>query len=428
MKEVYDLIGIGIGPFNLGLAALTESIPTLQTVFLEQKKCFSWHEGLMIDGATLQVPFYADLVTLADPCNKYSFLNFLKAKNRMFRFACNENYYIERKEYQQYCQWVACNLQSLCFDQQVIAVDYDDDSKHYVVTAQNGNNETVVYCGKHLVIGVGSQPSVPSFAVGMLTDESVLHAGNYLDYKQQLLRKQHITIVGSGQSAAEIFYDLLKQKPSIGYSLDWFTRSNGFYQMETSRLMCELTSPDYIDYFYQLPAETKTGVLRKQDHLYKGINRELIDAIYCELYSQSINEDWPSVNLMASVELTGIKVLHNSTLQLKWQQLDQQALFETKTNALILATGYAYKQPGFLKGICKRINLNTEGSYHIARNYSIDLNGNEIFVQNAELNSHGFTAPDLGIGPYRNMMIINDVLNFPQYQIGKKTMFQDFGI
>lgn len=37
-EKIYDLLGVGIGPFNLSLAALIEPISHLETIFLEQKK------------------------------------------------------------------------------------------------------------------------------------------------------------------------------------------------------------------------------------------------------------------------------------------------------------------------------------------------------------------------------------------------------
>lgn len=57
----------GIGPFNLGLACLTEPIDDLDGIFLDEKPHFDWHPGLLLEGATLQTPFLSDLVTLADP-------------------------------------------------------------------------------------------------------------------------------------------------------------------------------------------------------------------------------------------------------------------------------------------------------------------------------------------------------------------------
>jgi lysine N6-hydroxylase len=108
-QKVYDIIGIGVGPFNLGLAALCSTIPELNCLFIDQNESFNWHPGMMPASSRLQVPFYADLVTLADPCNKFSYMCFLKAKKRMFRFAIQENYFIKRSEYNEYCRWVCIN-------------------------------------------------------------------------------------------------------------------------------------------------------------------------------------------------------------------------------------------------------------------------------------------------------------------------------
>jgi lysine N6-hydroxylase len=82
----HDVIGVGIGPFNLGLAALLAPLDDVDAVHFEAKPAFSWHAGLMVEGTTLQVPFLADLVTLADPTSRYSFLNYLHHHDRLYRF------------------------------------------------------------------------------------------------------------------------------------------------------------------------------------------------------------------------------------------------------------------------------------------------------------------------------------------------------
>jgi lysine N6-hydroxylase len=61
--DVYDVIGVGIGPFNLGLAALADSVPEINALFFERNESFNWHPGMLIEGTTLQVPFLADLVS-----------------------------------------------------------------------------------------------------------------------------------------------------------------------------------------------------------------------------------------------------------------------------------------------------------------------------------------------------------------------------
>ncbi len=133
MNKMYDFIGIGIGPFNLGLACLTEPIDGLDCLFLDRAEGFNWHPGMMLDSATLQTPFMADLVTLADPTSRFSFLNYAKQVGRLYAFYIKEDFFLMRREYNQYCQWVVEQLDSLRFEHFVQQVDYLDERRCYRV-------------------------------------------------------------------------------------------------------------------------------------------------------------------------------------------------------------------------------------------------------------------------------------------------------
>lgn len=117
-----DFIGVGLGPFNLSLAALVNQHASLKYCFFEKRENFDWHAGLQLPGAMLQVPFMADLVSLVEPTSPYSFLNYLKAQQRLYKFYFRENLYIPRKEYNHYCQWVVQQLHDLHFGHRVVDV------------------------------------------------------------------------------------------------------------------------------------------------------------------------------------------------------------------------------------------------------------------------------------------------------------------
>ena len=153
--RVHDVVGIGIGPFNLGLAALSAPVDGLDAVFLDAADEFRWHPGMMIEGATIQVPFLADLVTLADPTSPYSFLNHLKATGRLYPFYIRESFYPLRAEYDAYCRWVAAQLPSLRWGRRVVGLEEEGD--HFLVTTDRGET----YRGRHVVLGVGTQPVLP---------------------------------------------------------------------------------------------------------------------------------------------------------------------------------------------------------------------------------------------------------------------------
>ncbi|WP_407508967.1 SidA/IucD/PvdA family monooxygenase, partial [Elizabethkingia anophelis] len=104
-EKIYDIIGIGIGPFNLSMACLANPVKDLNTLFFDRSDRFDWHPGMMMQDTTLQIPFMADLVTMADPTSEFTFLNYIKEKGRIYSFYIRENFYLLRNEYNQYCQW-----------------------------------------------------------------------------------------------------------------------------------------------------------------------------------------------------------------------------------------------------------------------------------------------------------------------------------
>lgn len=57
-----------------------------QKRILERKPEFRWHEGLLLQGTTLQVPFFADLVTMANPCHPLGYINYLHQHDRLHQF------------------------------------------------------------------------------------------------------------------------------------------------------------------------------------------------------------------------------------------------------------------------------------------------------------------------------------------------------
>ncbi|MEU1266977.1 lysine N(6)-hydroxylase/L-ornithine N(5)-oxygenase family protein [Streptomyces sp. NPDC005799] len=416
--RTHDFVGIGLGPFNLGLACLTEPIAELDGVFLESKPDFEWHAGMFLDGAHLQTPFMSDLVTLADPTSPYSFLNYLKEKGRLYSFYIRENFYPLRVEYDDYCRWAASKLSSVRFDTTVSEVTYEDG--HYLVRTESGDT----FRARHLVLGTGTVPFVPQVCRGLAGD--LFHNAQYMHRKAELLDKRSITIVGSGQSAAEIYYELLAEIDVHGYQLNWVTRSPRFFPLEYTKLTLEMTSPDYIDYFRALPEETRYRLEKQQKGLFKGINSDLIDSIFDLLYQKNIQGPVPT-RLLTNSSLTSAGY-DNGVYSLGFHQDEQDKDFEIRTEGLVLATGYHYQPPAFLEPVRDRIRFDGHGRFDVARNYAIDVTGRGVFLQNAGVHTHSVTSPDLGMGAYRNSYIIRELLGTEYYPVEKTIAFQEFAV
>ncbi|WP_420116223.1 lysine N(6)-hydroxylase/L-ornithine N(5)-oxygenase family protein [Micromonospora sp.] len=423
--STHDFIAVGLGPYNLGLACLTAPLDDLDGLFLEARDEFDWHPGMLLESTRLQTPFIADLVTLADPTSPYSFLNYLKEVGRLYPFYIRESFFPLRHEYNDYCRWAAAKLPSVRFGHQVTDISYEPADERYVVHAEVAG-ERVTHRARHLVLGTGTPPYVPDACRGLGGD--VIHNSRYREHRAALRAKRSITVVGSGQSAAEIYHDLLTDLGACGYQLNWVTRSPRFFPLEYTKLTLEMTSPDYVDYFHALPEATRYRLEGAQKSLFKGINADLINDIFDLLYAHRVHGPVPT-RLLTNTELTSARydeAAGRYTLRLR--NIEQERDLTLDTEGLVLATGYHYRVPQFLDPIRDRLRFDAHGRFDVARNYSIDHTGRGVFLQNAGTHTHSITSPDLGMGPYRNSWIIRELTGREHYPIEDRIAFQEFGV
>jgi lysine N6-hydroxylase len=427
-NNTYDLIGIGIGPFNLGLAALCEPVDQINALFLEQKPQFQWHPGLLLENTSLQVPFLADLVTMADPCSQFSFLNYLRTKSRLYHFYFFEKFHIPRREYNHYCQWVAEQLSSCRFGERVESITWEENRQDFAVKTKRVDGTNFTYHCRNLVLGVGSIPHTPA-CFQNVPSERIFHSAEFLHKRDRTYQSQSITIIGSGQSAAEVFYELLQAQETYGYRLNWHTRSQGFFPMEYSKLGLEHFSPDYIHYFHSLPQDKRDQLLVGQDLLYKGISFSTIAKIYDLLYERSIADNYPDVQLLSAIEVKEVEKAGNG-YRLVYRHLHQNQPYTHETDCIILATGYHDKIPDCIANISHLIQWDEQKRYIVNLDYRLALTQdipNQIFVQNGDLHTHGIGASDLGLGAYCNSVIINTLVGQSVYSVQQRNVFQQFG-
>ncbi|MEY9848237.1 lysine N(6)-hydroxylase/L-ornithine N(5)-oxygenase family protein [Streptacidiphilus sp. MAP5-3] len=419
--RTHDFVAVGLGPFNLGLACLTDPVPDLDGVFLERRPEFDWHPGMLLEQASLQTPFLADLVTLADPGSPFSFLNYLKQTGRLYAFYIRENFFPLRREYVDYCRWAASRLDTIRFGRDVTAITYEPDGERYRVECADGE----VHHARRLVLGTGTPPHLPAALDGL--DGPAVHSSRYLDHADELRRCRSITVVGSGQSAAEIYQDLLADIDRHDYRLTWATRSPRFFPLEYTKLTLELTSPEYVDYFHALPYPVRDTLAAAQKGLYKGISSDTVNALHELLYAKSLDGPVPT-RLLTNTELTAARWnKEKQQYELTLHQREQDVVHGLTSEGLVLATGYRYQEPPFLSGIADRIARDSQGRLAVRRDWSVDTGDRgEIFVQNAALHTHGLADPDLGMGAYRNSSIICSLTGREVYPIERRIAFQEF--
>lgn len=427
-SEVYDLVGVGIGPFNLALAALADAVPATSAVFLDARSEFSWHPGMLIEGTTLQVPFLADLVTLVDPTSRWSFLSYLRAHDRLFPFYFAERFHVPRREYDHYCRWVAQALPSCRFGTRVQGVCFDPADEMFVVQTDAAPGSPGTVRARNVVLGVGTEPVVPEPLRPVLGKE-VFHSAEYLDTVESLYDANDITVIGSGQSGAEVFADLLRRQDETGWRLRWLTRSPAFAPMEYSKLGLEHFTPDYTRYFHHLPPATRNELVRSQWQLHKAISAETLAEIHDLLYERGIGGARPDVTITPNVEVTAAARL-DSGLELFCTHTQQGREFTVLTDRVVLATGYAPRRPDCLQPLTGLLDLDVHDRYRVDEQFRVALRRDVpagLYVQNAEAHTHGVGTPDLGLGAYRAAVILNAVVGRPVYPLPYHTAYTTFG-
>ncbi|MEV0562769.1 SidA/IucD/PvdA family monooxygenase [Dactylosporangium sp. NPDC050588] len=409
-SDVLDLCGIGLGPSNLSLAALLAPLDDVEKVFLEARPSFSWHPGMLLPGAQLQVSFLKDLVTTVDPTSRYSFLNFLAQHQRMYRFLiARRDAPVTREEFQQYYAWVARSLPFVRFGQRVGAVEHDGDS--FVVRV--GQQRQVR--ARNLVVGVGHQPFVPACATGL--GPQVIHASEFGTADPPTAGRR-VVVVGGGQSGAEIVDHLLGRGDELPVHITWVARQHGFLPLDDSAFANEWFNPQFVHQYFQLPDQVRRRLLERQRTASNGISEGLLERIYRRLYEVDyLSAARVAYRLRTSTELVGL-TRTGQGLRVTLDDLISRQRETLDADLVVLATGYQHVVPDFLRPLLGADDL---ADVKTNLDYSVRWKGaalGAIYLQNGAEHTHGIADPNLSLGPWRSATIVNSLLGREVYRTG----------
>ncbi|MFP2956332.1 SidA/IucD/PvdA family monooxygenase [Myxococcus sp. 1LA] len=240
-----------------------------------------------------------------------------------------------------------------------------------------------------------------------------------------------MTVVGSGQSGAEVALHLLQRNLDGGAAMSWLTRTVSFAPLDYTKLTLEMTTPAYVRYFHELPQQTKDRLVAEQWRHYKGISTETLEALHDLLYRRELEQGLADVELRSGVAVEESSITSTGDVRLRCRHLDTGETFEHTTALVIAATGYKQRAPVFLKAMDGRMRWDDQGRYRIRRDYSVEMApevSGRVFVTHADIHSHGVAAPDLGISAFRNATILNTVMGRDIFTLPQRTAFSRFGV
>lgn len=405
-----DVAGAGLGPCNLSLAALLAPLTDVRARFLEARSSFQWHCGIMVPGAQLQVSFLKDLVTLVDPCNPFSFLNYLATEGLLHRFLIAHTDRCSRQEFERYYQWAADQIVSIRWDHEVENVELRDGL--FEVTCAGREPVTA----RNLVIGSGRTPAVPDFA-RKLRGNAVLHSGEFRIVRPEVAGRD-VMVVGAGQSGAEVVNHLLGGELGLPRSLTWVSSRVGFLPMDDSPFSNEWFHPAYVDHFYGLSQERRRVLLERQRLASDGVSESLLREIYRRLYELDALDPGRVRRRLLVCRRVSDLFADDDRLMAIIRDDDTGKIESCAADVVIFATGYRNEFPGYLEPLRGRV-LDGDGSLRVRRDYSLDWDGPEhlgIYVQNSAESTHGIADPNLSLAAWRSARIVNSICGRTVYR------------
>ncbi|WP_268408205.1 lysine N(6)-hydroxylase/L-ornithine N(5)-oxygenase family protein [Alteromonas sp. a30] len=411
MTPILDLIGVGIGPSNLSIAALSATKTQLSTQFFEQKPQFSWHPGMLLKEAKMQTSFVKDLVTCVDPTSPYSFLNYLVTQGKIYPFLASGQSTLSRLEFTDYMSWVANQLPNTQFNAPIEDIQYD---KGQFVVIHEGQE----YLSRHLVIGTGIQPMIPTCAKPFI-GSNCFHAGEMATIQPNLTNKR-VAIVGGGQSGADIFQHVFDGIYGAPSRIDWWSRRSNIEALDEGCFTDEYFMPDYVNRFYHLHSPVKTQEVQRQKLTSDGITNECLQGLYQRLYQDKFVRQtpaWWSINPSQKL----INMQHNNSVyHLTYEHTLTGKKHTAEADIVILCTGFKRCLPNCLSEVLPHLKIDANARIELGENFNAKWKKaceNEVYIVNAGTYSHGIAEPQLSLIAWRAARIINHLFGADLYRI-----------
>lgn len=410
MSKPLDLIGVGVGPFNLSLAALMEKTK-LDYKFFDNKSEFLWHSEILFKDSDMQTSYLKDLATSVDPTSPYTFLNYLVETGLFHMFMNTNRTNVSRKEFEMYCQW-ACNKLSekVKFSSLVESIDFKD-GEFRVYTNNN------CYTAKNISIGTGLTPRIPDCAQEHIS-KNFFHARSP-ELKNLDLTNKVVTVVGGGQTGIEIFRNALRGMWNEAKSVNFVSGRLGLLPLDESPFTNEFFTPSFVDEFFDVDFHIKEDVVKAQKLSSDGNTPQYLDSLYRELYQlkfvEGSNKDFNILpyRRMWQVEKQGegYKLVFDNHFTNRNEEL--------YSDIVILCTGFETLVPKALDAIKSKITLDFDSRFYINRDFTIKWehsDTNKIFALNFSRHNHGISEPQTSLMAWRSAQVVNSLMNDEFYK------------
>ena len=408
-----ELLAIGAGPSNLGLAvALEELAPDVaeNSLIIERSSEIVWQSGMLLPWAKSQVSFLKDLVTLRNPRSRFTFLNFLRSTGRLDGFINLGDLAPYRLELSAYLKWVAESLGKVKVElnRECVRIRPTWDATGTITGWRTTLADGTTIVSRYLVIAAGRDANIPA-VLADLPRSRVIHSTRYrqgvADLEQHL--PYRVALVGSSQSSAEMFRALRTDLPDADVA--WLMRSIGPTVDPSSNFTNELYFPSYVDEFFTTPAE---GRKRIRDELYRTnyscATPATLHGLYTDLYRDRLDQRHDR-RLITMTDITAARE-HDGEIILELTDRRTGSVTELRRDLVFLGTGFAWQPPRLVRDLCEDIGLT---DIDVSRGYRLQLGEpatGACYLQGINEATHGIGDSLLSVLAHRAHDITVDIL------------------
>ena len=399
----FHAIGIGAGPANLSLAALFQSSSDERIALFDKAPGSNWHSALLHPGVRMQTSWIKDLVSLVDPTHKLSFLNYLVTQGRLFAMMNSQFDVIPRREYMRYLAWAAGQIDDIHYDCPIDEVTFVEGEGFYAVSGGRA-----VAQSEHLVIGVGTRPSVPAGLAGLPEDRAFIADLLALHLPAMSVDKTApVAVVGGGQTGVEAVLRLL----GSGFSnILWLGRRQWFQTIDDSPAANDIYRPAHQQFLQGLTRSTRKRLIEDANGTGDALTPGALRTLYQANYDGMLELGRFPVTLLPGRDVTE-GALDSDELVL--QCATPEKLEEHRVRYAVIAVGRQSAPVPFSAELRERIDVDADGDIVIDDDYSVrwkGMNGHRIYAMNRARFSHGIPDANLTLLPVRAALVINSML------------------
>jgi L-ornithine N5-monooxygenase len=412
-RQEVEILAIGAGPGNLGLAvALEELAPEIarDTLIVEQYENVVWQRGMLLPWTQSQVSFLKDLVTLRNPRSKFSFINYLHSVGRLDEFVNLASFTPYRLEISGYLNWVGQELQhtQVEYGRQCVSVGlHPADNGHadrWLVRLADGGE---IAC-RTLVIGAGRDPHIPpEFSV--LPRQRVIHS---TEFSMRLTEfdddpPRRVVVVGGAQSAAEMLWAVHQRFRQTRCTM--VMRSIGLNNYESSKFTNELYYPSFVDEFNSAGHEARDQLLREMHRTnYAGLAPGFLETLYREIYLERLT----GTERLQMITMADVADAAMDADEVALTLVDRKTgkSRELRCDVVMLGTGFVKRMPKLVGDLAAAAALD---EVEVTRNYRVDLPSwitADCYLQGVNEATHGIADSLLSLLAIRAEEIVTDLL------------------